>query len=372
MRGIWKSIVLKRLFADNFRGLVNFEFRPGQLSLLLGHNGSGKTTVFNALGALSDLIVRGESASSLFAYTLTKWEKRDVQRFELDMTQDGGTYHYALEVEHPQKTPGTAVIRNETVSLDGSALYRFSDGEVHLTYDDGSPGPVFPFRRDQSFLTNIEAGRAERTARLGRFRECMERLRIYQPNPFAMELFSRQDQRFLARNGGNLPQFFDYLNDERPEVRTELERRLGDAVPGFRNFLFKRVGDAKALMASLGDAGQSAEFTLAELSEGQRVLAVLYAVACGLVQNGSLLCFDEPDNFVSLPEIQTWLQTLRDAVDEHQGQALVISHHPEVIDYLALDSVWRFERTVGPVMLRPLERGDESELKLSELIARDA
>ncbi|MBN1605743.1 MAG: AAA family ATPase [Polyangiaceae bacterium] len=362
--------MLKRLFVDNFRGLVNFEFRPGQLSLLLGHNGSGKTTVFNVLGALRDLVVLGAPASDLFRYSATKWDKRDIQRFELDVIDEGGTYHYVLEVLHPAKAPGTAVIRTETVSLDGAALYRFSDGEVHLYYDDQSPGPVFPFRPDQSFLTNIEPGRTQRTARLAQFKDFLVRLGILQPNPFAIDVLSRQDQNFLARNGSNFAQFFDYLNDERPDVRTDLERRLGEAVPGFRNFLFKRVGDAKALMASLGDPGQTAEFNLGELSEGQRVLGILYAAACGLMRKGSLLCFDEPDNFVSLSEIQLWLQTLRDAVDQNGGQALVISHHPEVIDYLALDSVWRFERTSGPVMLVPLEVGEESELRLSEIIAR--
>ena len=51
--------MLKRIFADNFRALVNFELRPGRLSSLLGENGSGKTSVFDVLGNLRDLIVLG-------------------------------------------------------------------------------------------------------------------------------------------------------------------------------------------------------------------------------------------------------------------------------------------------------------------------
>jgi hypothetical protein len=49
---------------------------------------------------------------------------------------------------------------------------------------------------------------------------------------------------------------------------------------------------------------------------------------------------------------------------------MIISHHPEVIDYLALDSVWRFERPSGPVIARPLEANGAPELKLSEIVAR--
>jgi energy-coupling factor transporter ATP-binding protein EcfA2 len=362
--------VLTRLFADNFRAFVNFELRPGKLSLLLGANGSGKSTVFNLLGTLRDFVTLGVPANRLFPFSRTKWETRDLQRFELDVAENGGTYRYTLEIQHAGGQQDTATIRAETVTFDGEALYRFSDGEVRLYYDDETPGPVFPFRPDQSFLSNVDAGRAQRTARLGAFKEFMARLGVFQPNPFAMDFLSNRDQRFLATDGRNFAAFFDHLNDERPDVRTELERRLEQAIPGFRNFLFKRVGDAKALMVSLGDEAHRGEFTLPELSEGQRVLAVLYATACGLVRTGSVLCFDEPDNFVSLPEIQLWLQTLRDALEDRGGQAMIISHHPEVIDYLALDSVWCFERPSGPVIARPLEANGAPELKLSEIIAR--
>lgn len=364
--------MLTRIHADNFRALVNFELRPDRLSLLLGENGSGKTSVLDVLGGLRDLMVLGRSTSELFANTRTKWETRNVQRFELDFDQDGGTYRYALEIQHPQESHEQPLIRSEHVSLDGEPLYRFSDGEVHLYYDDQSASPTFPYRADQSFLTNLEAGRAQRLGRLARFKELIAGLWIIQPNPFAMELFSRQDSPFLSRSGFNFAAFFDYLNDERPDVRTVLEDRLREAIPGFRHFLFKRIGDAKILLAAFGEGDHKGELTLLELSEGQRVLIMLYAAVLGHIHSGSVLCFDEPDNFVSLPEIQPWLQVLRDAIDEKGGQALIISHHPEVMDYLALESIWRFERPAGPVIARRYEGNGASDLKLSEIVARGA
>src|SRR5262245_38155066 len=130
------SGMLKRIFADNFRALVNFEFRPGQLSLLLGDNGSGKTSVFDVLGKLRDLTVLGIPASDLFSFSRTRWETRDVQRFEIDVQNDGGTYRYALEIQHPEQPQGKPFIRSEAVTLDGDFLYRFSAGEVHLYRDD--------------------------------------------------------------------------------------------------------------------------------------------------------------------------------------------------------------------------------------------
>src|SRR3954452_19516826 len=149
--------MLKRIFADNFRALVNFEFRPGHLSLLLGDNGSGKTTVFDVLGNLRDLIVLGRPASEMFSYTRTRWETREVQRFEIDVQSNDGTYRYALEIQHPEEAPAKPFIRSEHVTLDGAVLYRFSAGEVQLYRDDQSAGPVFPFRPEQSFLPNLDS-----------------------------------------------------------------------------------------------------------------------------------------------------------------------------------------------------------------------
>ncbi|HEX7180743.1 MAG TPA: ATP-binding protein [Thermoanaerobaculia bacterium] len=362
--------MLTRIFADNYRALVNFEFRPGRLSLLLGDNGTGKTSVLNVLASLHDLIVLGSSAGDLFLGTRTKWETREVQRLELDIEDTSGTYRYALEIQHPQGLHQKPFIRMEKVNADGEPLYRFSDGEVQLYYDDLTIGPTFPFRSDQSFLMNLGSERAHRIGRLAKFKDLIAGVSIFQPNPFAMEWVSMQDQSFLRRDGTNFAAFFDYLNNERPDVRAALEERLSEALPGFRNFFFRRMGDPKLLLAIFGDERHKGELTLRDLSEGQRILAILYAAVYGLVRDGAVLCFDEPDNFVSLPEIQPWLQELRDAIEERGGQAMIISHHPEVMDYLALDSIWQFDRPSGPVIARPFDVNGSSDLKLSEIIAR--
>ncbi len=365
--------MLKRIFVDNFRALVNFELRPSQLNLFLGGNGSGKTSVFEALASLRDLVILGRPVTELFSSTRTRWDTRDVQRFEVDLESDGGIYRYALEIQHLEELQGKPFIRSETVTFDGSLLYRFSAGEIQLFHDDETVGPVFPFRPDQSFLMNLDSPGTRQVARLVGFKKMMARFWFIQPNPFDIDRVSKEDQVFLNRYGQNIASFFSYLNSERPDARTDLESRLRDALPGFSNFLFRRAGDSKLLLAKFNeDKKRSAEYTLLELSEGQRILTILYAAVCGLVDPGALLCFDEPDNFVALSEIQPWLQVLRDKLEEQGGQAMIISHHPEVMDYLAQDSLWWFERPAGPVIARPYEADVESPLKLSELIARGA
>ena len=86
------------------------------------------------------------------------------------------------------------------------------------------------------------------------------------------------------------------------------------------------------------------------------------------------LCIDEPENFLALPEIQPWLRQLYDCCDEGKLQALLISHHPECINYLLASPIgyWFERQSNAPVRVRKIssEEADDSGLKISELIAR--
>src|SRR5438046_202013 len=93
--------MLKRLYVDNFKALVNFELQLDGLGLLLGPNGSGKSTAFEVIRLLRDFISGEKTAGDLF-YTssLTKWQRNDVQAFELSLSGNGGLYTYRLEIDH--------------------------------------------------------------------------------------------------------------------------------------------------------------------------------------------------------------------------------------------------------------------------------
>ena len=76
--------MLTRLYADNFRCLVNFELLLDETNVLLGANGSGKTSVLDVLGRMQEFIVRGARVGKAFpARDLSLTQARDEQRFEL-------------------------------------------------------------------------------------------------------------------------------------------------------------------------------------------------------------------------------------------------------------------------------------------------
>jgi len=362
--------MLKRIYADNFRSLGNFELRPKQLNLLLGENGSGKTSLFEVLLLVRDLIVNGRPAASLFAYKKTIWDPRDSQSFELDVEAPEGVFSYRLEIRHPsQPTPEAPHIKGEFLDYEGKPLFRYRDGQVQLFDDEHEPGARFPFKPEQSFLPNLET----QSSKLQWFKSFVAGIQVFQLNPFGLDTFSQRDERYLTANGSNFVSWLRYLSEERPLAKRECEDRLGELIPGFQGFRFESLGDRKGLVASFSrEGGDNYELYFGNLSEGQRILSILYSILYGLVGNTALLCFDEPENFISLREVQPWLQSLRDLVEERSGQALVISHNPEVIDYLAADSAFLFERPTGDIVrVRPWVPDPKEIMKPSEILVRE-
>ncbi len=368
--------MLKRIYADNYRCLVNFEFHPQQLNLLVGDNGSGKSCLFEVLEAIQDVVVLGDDVEeTLPTSTLTRWDTRNVQRFELEIERDGavGTYLYVLEVEQNRKT-STAVIRREQVDFQGKPIFKYEDHKVHLYDDQFKPRTSFPTDPRRSFLAVVEE-RSE-TEHLLWFKRFIGSLWILRLNPNLMMSVSKKEALWLARDGENLASWYRSFAAEVPDAADSLKADMREIVDGLQHFrLVSSGGSAKELFATLavgsGDAKRTYDLALDELSLGQRELFALYAVLHIAARRAKVLCFDEPDNFVALREIQPWLIKLSDSLEESGGQLLLISHHPEVIDYLAAGSAFKFERPGGDVArVRRFEVDLDTGLKASEALAR--
>ncbi len=59
--------MLTRLYVDNFLCLVNFELPLGERNVLIGANGSGKTSVLEVLRRIRALISRSEQLEDVFS-----------------------------------------------------------------------------------------------------------------------------------------------------------------------------------------------------------------------------------------------------------------------------------------------------------------
>src|SRR5579863_3250108 len=123
--------MLKRIYIDNFRCFVNFELSLSRQQLILGLNGTGKSTLLDALRAVKALVGGDARPDLLFPYSSrTRWQSLPQQTFELQVDLDA-SYRFRLELDswgRPQKTR----IKREVVFCNERPVFEFVEGEVHL------------------------------------------------------------------------------------------------------------------------------------------------------------------------------------------------------------------------------------------------
>ncbi len=369
--------MITRLYADNYRCFVKFELHLDALSLLLGMNGAGKSSVLDIVFALRELLGGRTAVKGRAAFppsTRTRWQSRDVQTFELDVELEGSAYSYRLEVKHSREKR-IAGIQREHLTMNGDTLFEFVDGQVQLYGDDLTKGHSFPADWEVSSLARVTSGRDNRN--LSRFQDFVQSIIVcgLQPGVFASESATEDD--LLERDGRNFVGWYRNLAQERPDLIAEYTKTMQNVLHGFRGIRLQRAGmDTRALMMVFHEADEEYALRFGEVSDGQRTLVVLYALICLAVEQRHTLFLDTPMNFVALREVQPWLQELSDLCGESLSQAVICSDHPEIVDYLGGDKGRPLRRessgaTRADRIAKVLNGGTSDKgLKLSALFAR--
>ena len=154
-----------------------------------------------------------------------------------------------------------------------------------------------------------------------------------------------------------------------------LFKALGEALPGFDSISLTESGEnTRALKVAFRGAVDDARLDrcgLGQLSDGQRTLLALYSLVFLSSNRRASLFLDERDNYLALREIQPWLV----AVGEHCGdtleQAIVVSHHPVTIDYMAgAKGRWFYRDGTGPVRVSDQPDRTVDGVSLSETMIR--
>jgi predicted ATPase len=360
---------IARLYINNYRCFVNFELRPARRSLLLGYNGTGKSSVFDLLDLIRGLVIRNADVKETVpTHTLTKFGGSPEQRFELDLETERGMLRYALRLSHDIKAE-TAKIASEELTLDDRPFYRFVGGEVQLLDEGDRPakGP-FPFSPQRSFLASFEP--KESHSPVSEFKAFIEHCWILRLNPTSVGASAPSEAESLALNGANFASFWRFLQQDWPDRMERAHEALREIIPGFQHLRTQSSGRAKVLFATFRyPGGATYDIDFDRISDGQKTLIVLYVVLYAAARYIPALCLDEPDNFVSLREIQPFLVELADISDETGLQVLLISHSPEVIDFIGPTDAVLLERPEGGhTRVGSLPTG--GTLRLSERMAR--
>ena len=362
--------MLTRLYIDNYKTLSNFELTLGRVQLLMGRNGTGKSSVLDVLAGIRALAVDGRDVEEVFPPdTLSAWSKSTVQRFELELQLGDDKLAYRLEIDHdPDPLIGGSSVHAESLQAGDRHVFTRASGKLRLFDDDGSAGRSWTPRLGRSALDVVSRGSGP--AALEALRDWLSRLLIVRPNPAVLGGYSDGESPQLLPSLANFASWYRNVSASRPIAVATAQIALREVLAGFEEVGVeldaRRHGQLRARMRGPHGAWR---LDFDKLSDGQRVLFALYVIRHAAA-DARLLLFDEPENFVSLDEIQPWLFDLLEAADEPEGpQVLLISHHPELLNPLAPTRGIVLSRSGGgPTRTKPF--ASDALLPAAEVVAR--
>jgi predicted ATPase len=359
--------MLSRIHIDNFRSFVNFDYRPQAKQLLLGPNGTGKSSLIDALRFLK-LFVRGDS-NKFTQSTRTRWLDRPLQVIEIVANLDGKPFEYRVEIGFAGVTREKSV-NLERLKVSGETVFELADGQIRFFRHDNRSMEV-PLQTSRSALHLSLLSNSD----VRRFVEWLDRVHCFNIDayPGQMDELSDTEEREPDSELENLAAWYRYLVQSYPEENVAFVSSLKECMDGFQALKFSSDEDGvRNLRAEfLASTGKRVSYSVSELSEGQRCLIALYMILHFLINRGDTVFIDEPDNFISLREIQPWLLAAEEAVEDSNGQLILISHHPETLNQWAKEYGLRFFREDnGHIRTAEFKPDQDGSLPAAELIAR--
>ena len=360
--------MLTRIYIDNFRSFVNFEYRPEKKQLLLGENGGGKSSLLGAIRYLKQFVKGDENPFT--QSTRTRWQDQPLQVFEIDALLDESKYEYKVEIQFDTETRQQSVSL-ETLKVSGKPVFELAHGEIHFFVNGSNQATTVSLETAKSTLHLSQLSNSH----VLRFVEWLDSVHCFRIDayPGTMDESADHEERLPDFELDNLAGWYRHLVQARPAENIGFLRSLKEALNGFQSLRFSSEEDGVRRLRADFTAPKKvkASYSISELSEGQRCLTGLYMILHFLIAKGHTVFIDEPDNFVSLREIQPWLLAAERAVEDSGGQLILISHHPEVLNQWASEYGLSFFRASnGQVRTKKFKADPKGDLQPSELIAR--
>ena len=338
--------MLRRLYVHNFRCLENFELSIGEhhSALLIGKNGSGKSTVGRTLGLLQQ-IARGTNRIDqlIEPKDITRGRVDTPVRFEIDVELGGVVYEYSIAFELPRGSKELRIFA-EKLSCDRKTVYSRELEKIHLP------------KTADSFLVNQHLV-ALPIIHEGPFIQWLSNMLVLRPIPELILGGSHQETLQLDEHGINLGAWFSAMLANTPAAYADIDGYLKEVMPDFKDIKNPSVGaDARSLVVQFSKDERTLTVPFADLSDGEKCFMLCALVLAANRAYGPLFCFwDEPDNYLALSEVGHFLTALRKEF-QAKGQLLATSHNPEAIRRFSDENTFHIFRKshLEPSMIRLL------------------
>ncbi len=373
------------------------------MTAVIGKNGVGKSSLFDAFGFLADCLKSGvEEACDArgrggFQRLRTKGHHGPIE-FEVYYKEDGNsrpiTYELAIDLDEFGRP---AVVKERLrqrrkgqnrgwpfsflVLNDGKGIVWKGEREGKQLDETKADLDLFKLMETiQSGETQEESketeiieledrrklgiatlGSLKQHPRIATFRRFIEGwyLSYFTPDA-ARSLPLAGPQKHLNIHGDNLGNVVQFIEREHPKSFQGILNRIAQKIPGIERIDTERTSDGRLLLR-FNDRGFKDPFYAQQMSDGTlKVFAYLLMLADPTPP--PFLCIEEPENGLYHKLLESLAKEFREHATGHKGgsQVFITTHQPYFVDALEPDEVWILEK--GSDGLSQIHRASESDV----------
>jgi predicted ATPase len=339
--------VISRLRISNFKSLYELDIEFGQLTVIVGPNGCGKSSVLQAIAALRDLVLHDDMPRRFPAASLAR-----------GATQDAVANHIQFELEFAKNArfSGQLFVHDQPPQRNTLKDESILDSQPRLAW-----GPSSPLL---AWAQHVE---------LYQFDKAIMQAPAYAHTPFPV----------LGPRGEDLPAILDTLQGEQREQFVAIEHALCGFIPGLERIRLRRTfvptgrdSQGRPLEGVghmiLFDFEHAKAIPADQASEGTVLLLGLLTVIGSQPGPPTTIMLDDLDRGLH-PKAQAQLiGYLRELLAQRPDlQIIATTHSPYLVEHLQYSEVlaMTLSRDDGRSRVAPLAKHPEAERWCDEMSA---
>lgn len=353
-----------------------------KMMVLLGANGSGKSTFFDVFGFLSDALQNNVTIAlnrrGGFQEVITRGcdLSKDLIRFEIKFrnpqedNQHAPRVTYSLDIGFEK---GKAYIDREILKYRRGQrtgkpwhFLDFSRGKGYaITNEEDYGKKAVEEKRVEQKVTSPDIlaikglGQFEQFKVLSSFRSLLEKWYV---SNFTIESGRNISDTGIANHlsvrGDNLAQVTKFIYDSHRETFNRILEKLPKRIPGINKVEAKETEDGRIVLR-FQDSNFKDPFVARYVSDGT-IKMFAYMVLLHDPEPHPLLCIEEPENFLHPDLLLNLCEEIRE-YSERGGQVFVSTHSPDFVNGLQVEELFFLTKEKGFTTIKAA--ADDSTVK---------
>ena len=365
---------IESISIENFKVFKETTIKDlSKMAVLLGTNGSGKSSFFDVFGFLSDALQNNVTIAlnrrGGFPEVISRGANinKDQIKFEIKFRNEQIrneyspliTYSISIGFKNGKAFISREILKYRRGQRTGKPwnFLDFKNGEGYAIENEEEYGQEgVEEKRINQKVTNPDIlaikglGQFEQFKAVSAFRSLLEKWYVSNFKiEYGRNISDTGISNHLSVTGDNLAQVTKYMYDYHRDIFEDILKKLPRRIPGINQVEAKETEDGRIILR-FQDQNFKDPFVARYVSDGT-IKMFAYMILLHDPEPHPLLCIEEPENFLHPDLLLQLCEEIRE-YSERGGQVFVSSHSPDFVNGLKLNELFFLVKVNGYTIIK--------------------